>query len=148
MEIRLMKPSRTASPDATKPARVPHPDRASRHPRPEEGPALRVAGEAQIPAPAAASLEPAGSTPSSFSLAFDVKDAARAVAWLHLVRNDTDDLIALAREGARRPRHRVLARAEIRRQTREAALRVHGLLAEAEAALVPCPDVQPAPKPA
>jgi hypothetical protein len=76
---------------------------------------------------------PPGSTPSSFSLAFDVKDAAHAAAWLLHVRVGADDLIALAREGARRPKHRVLARAEIRRQTREAGLRVLGLLAEAEA---------------
>src|SRR5262249_40427032 len=97
--------------------------------------ASRVAGAPEIPAPAAASPEPPGSPPSSFSQTFDFKDASHAATWLHLIRNDTDDLIALAREGARRPKHRVLARAEIRRQTRDAALRVHGLLAEAEAGL-------------
>jgi hypothetical protein len=65
--------------------------------------------------------------------------ALRAVAgtatWLRLVRDSADDLIALAREGARRRKHRVLARAEIRRQTQEAAHSVHVLLADAEACL-------------
>jgi hypothetical protein len=123
-----MRQSRNASPDAT--------DRAPRAHQ-EEGPASRVAGasEIQTPASAAASPEPPGSTPSSFSHAFDFNDVAHATAWLRHVRNDADDLIALAREGARRPGHRVLARAEIRRQTREASRSVHGLLAEAEAGL-------------
>jgi uncharacterized protein YgfB (UPF0149 family) len=87
------------------------------------------------PTSAGASLEPTGSTPSTFSLAFDFKDPANAADWLRRVHDHANDLIALAREGARRPTRRVLARAEIRRQTREAGRNVLALLAEAEAGL-------------
>ena len=86
----------------------------------------------------ASSNAPSGANkpaPSLFTLAFDVKDAAHALAWLELVRNDATDLIALAREGARRPKHRVLSRGEIRKQTKEAGRKLLGLLSEAEAAL-------------
>jgi hypothetical protein len=68
-------------------------------------------------------------------LSVDFTDPAGTAMWLRLVHNSAADLIALAREGARRRRHRVLARAEIRRQTQEAARSINGLLAEAEAGL-------------
>jgi hypothetical protein len=57
-----MRPSPIAPPGATKPARVPFLDRAPSTTHLEEGPAPRVAGVSY----AAASLEPTGSTPSSF----------------------------------------------------------------------------------
>jgi cell division septum initiation protein DivIVA len=68
--------------------------------------------------------------------------AASAADWLRRVRNNADDLISLAREGARRPTRRVLARAEIRRQTREAGRSVLALLAEAEAGLARRADAE------
>jgi hypothetical protein len=45
------------------------------------------------------------------------------------------DLLAAAREGARRPRKRVLSRAEIRRQARDAFAQVTALLDLAAEAL-------------
>jgi hypothetical protein len=62
-----MKSLRIAPPGATKPVRVPSPDRAPSTSHPEEGPAPRVAGAFAAPTCAAASLVPAGSSPSSFS---------------------------------------------------------------------------------
>jgi hypothetical protein len=144
-----MKSSRTAPSRATTPARVPSSDRAPHRdggsrPRapstshPDEGPAPRVAGAPSEPSCAAASLEPTGSAPSSLSPSpFTWTDAAHARTWLGAVRETADDLAALAHEGGRRLKHRVLARAELRRQTREAERSLHGLLAEAEAALAP-----------
>ena len=131
-----MKPSRTAPQGASKP-RVPSPDRANPgSSRLDEGPASQVDGASPPePAPAAAPLEPPGSPPSPFSSTFNFKDDADAAEWLRLVRGNADDLVALAREGVRRGKHRVLARAEVRRQTREAKRCMHGLLAEAEAGL-------------
>ncbi len=55
--------------------------------------------------------------------------------WLAAARAAVLDLLAAAREGARRPRKRVLARAEIRRQAREAFAGASTLLDEAAEAL-------------
>jgi hypothetical protein len=135
-----MKPSPIAPPRATRPSRVPSSDRAPEpsSSRPEEGPAPRVAGASSDPTRAAASLEPPGSTPSSSCpAAFDWHDVDQARTWLLAVRDAADDLAALAREGGRRLVNRVLSRAELRRQTRDAERSVHGLLSEAEAALGP-----------
>ena len=55
--------------------------------------------------------------------------------WLVAARASLLDLLAAAREGARRPRKRVLSRAEIRRQAREAFAGASALLDEAAAAL-------------
>jgi hypothetical protein len=60
-----MKQSPNAPPRANKPVRVPSPDRTPSSSHPAEGPALRVAGASPAPSCAAASLEPAGSAPSS-----------------------------------------------------------------------------------
>lgn len=107
-------------------------------PHPDEGPAPRVAGASSSePTRAAAPLEPPGSTPSSFSPRVDWADPTHVRAWLGALRAAGDDLSALAREGTRRLRYRVLSRAEIRRQARAATRSLHGRLAEAEAALVP-----------
>ena len=133
-----MKPSRIAPSRATQRTRVPSSDRAPSPSHPDEGPSPRVAGAPSEPSCAGASLEPAGSTPSSFlPSAFDWKDAAHVRTWLGAVREAADDLAALAREGGRRLQHRVLSRAELRRQTREAERSMRGLLAEAEAGLAP-----------
>ncbi len=133
-----MKRSRIAPSGATTRARVPSPDRAPSTSHPDEGPAPRVAGASTDPTCAAASLEPQGSAPSSsFPSAFTWTDPDHARTWLGAVREAADDLAALAREGGRRLAHRVLSRAELRRQTRAAERSVHGLLAEAEAALAP-----------
>jgi hypothetical protein len=131
----------TRSPDAptgaTEPAHVPSTDRATEtSSQPDEGPAPQVAGAPTEPARAAAPLEPPGSPPSpSFASAFSFGNASDARAWLTAVRGDVDDLAALAREGAHRPRHRVLSRGEIRRRTRDAKRALHALLAQAEAGL-------------
>ena len=127
-----MKRSRTAPSGATKHARVPTSDRAhERRTHQAEGPAPARASEAEPSdaAPAArAPKEPPGTTPSPF---FD------PIAWLAAVHDAAEDLIALAHEGGRRLRDRVLSRAELRRQTRAAARSMRGLLAHAEAGLAP-----------
>src|SRR5690242_5311735 len=106
-----MQPSRSAPSRATKRPRVPVPNRAApKRPRQEVGPAPQVAGTA-IPDPTpAVPPEPQGSPPSlSFPAVFNFKDQVDAAAWLRRVRDNADDVIALAREGARRLPHRVLA---------------------------------------
>ena len=132
-----MRTSPSAPPGASKPPRVPSRDRDKPGSSPlGEGPASPVGATSPDPAPVAAPPEPPGSTPSPFSpTAFDFKDAADAAEWLRLVRGNADDLIALAREGARRFKHRVLSRAEIRRQTEEAEHAMHNLLDVAEIGL-------------
>ena len=82
------------------------------------------------------------SPPSSFPLV-DWSNPIDVRAWLGALRDAGDDLSALAREGTRRPRRRVLARAEIRRQARAATRSLHGLLAEAEAVLAPSREGAP-----
>ncbi len=68
-----------------------------------------------------------------YNVGFDAwTDPDHARTWLCALREAADDLAALAREGGRRLAHRVLSRAELRRQTRAAERSVHGLLAEAE----------------
>ncbi len=139
-----MKRSRIAPPGATTRARVPFPDRASSTSHPEEGPAPRVAGALSDPTCAAASPEPPGSPPSSFyPSAFHWQNADHARTWLLAVGEAADDLAALAREGGRRFSQRVLSRAELRRQTRDAERSMRGLLAEAEAALPPQGEAKP-----
>ena len=76
-------------------------------------------------------MEPPGTTPSPFF------QPDHALAWLAAVRDAAEDLIALAHEGGRRLRRRVLSRAELRRQTRATARSVRALLAHAEAGLAP-----------
>ena len=48
--------------------------------------------------------------------------------WLDASRESRLDLLAAAREGARRPRKRVLSRAEMRRQARDAFAQVKAFL--------------------
>ena len=115
-----MKPSRTAPRGATTRARALSQveGRAAERPTSVEEP---VPGE---PPP------PPGSPPS---LIFGTPDGPDT--WLVSTRAALLDLLAAAREGARRPRKRVLARAEIRRQAREAFAGASALLDEAAEAL-------------
>jgi hypothetical protein len=62
-------------------------------------------------------------------------DPAGVARWLETSRAAALDLLAAAREGARRPRKRVLSRAELRRQARDAFAQVTGLLDLAAEAL-------------
>jgi hypothetical protein len=62
-------------------------------------------------------------------------DPAAVQRWLDTGRAAVLDLLAAAREGARRPRKRVLSRAEIRRQARDAFAQVTSLLDLAAEAL-------------
>lgn len=62
-------------------------------------------------------------------------DAADVDRWLEATREGLLDLLAAAREGARRPRKRVLSRGEIRRQSRDAFANVTALLDLAAEAL-------------
>jgi hypothetical protein len=62
-------------------------------------------------------------------------DPASVQRWLDGSRAAALDLLAAAREGARRSRKRVLARAEIRRQARDAFAQVSALLDVAAEAL-------------
>jgi len=57
--------------------------------------------------------------------------------WLSATRTAIADLQALAREGSRRLKHRVLSRAELRCQLREAETALNVLLADADAGLPP-----------
>ena len=62
-------------------------------------------------------------------------DPAEVQRWLDATRAGLLDLLAAAREGARRPRKRVLSRAEIHRQARDAFAQVTKLLDVAAEAL-------------
>jgi hypothetical protein len=62
-------------------------------------------------------------------------DPAAVQRWLEESRAALLDLLAAAREGARRPRKRVLSRAEIRRQSRDAFAKATSLLDLAAEAL-------------
>jgi len=83
------------------------------------------------PPPAAEADPSALPAPSPASLG-DPEDVQR---WLDAGRAAALDLLAAAREGARRPRKRVLSRAEIRRQARDAFAQVTSLLDLAAEAL-------------
>ena len=81
-------------------------------------------------------VEPPGSSPSPASLRplrWDDRKDARA--WLDRVRTRVDDLAAVAREGARPSKHRVLSRSERSRQTSTAVRRLRTLFDAAEAGL-------------
>ncbi len=122
--------------------------RAARSPATAEGPAPSQAPEAlpsvsplgndaidggapPAPGPTACEpMEPPGSPPSLIFSALDGPDV-----WLAAARSSLLNLLATAREGARRPHKRVLSRAEIRRQAREAFTAASSLLDEAAVAL-------------
>ncbi len=129
-----MKRSPKAPPGASKRARVPRPDRAhSRTSHREEGPAPSRAAEAPPSAAAPAAREPTeppGSTPSPL---FPNPEAVHT--WHTAARDALLDLAAAAREALRRPKKRVLSRAELRRQAREAFAQATSLVDVAAAAL-------------
>jgi hypothetical protein len=108
--------------------------------RTSEGPAYAWASEAppsdRSPA-ARAPLEPLGSPPSppSFrALRWDDREDGRA--WLARARSHVADLAAVAREGARQSKHRVLSRSERSRQARAAVNALRELFDAAEAGLL------------
>ena len=72
--------------------------------------------------PPSAEADPSAPPPPSLA------DPEAVQRWLDAARAAALDLVAAAREGARRPRKRVLARAEIRRQARDAFAQVTSLL--------------------
>jgi hypothetical protein len=72
----------------------------------------------------------AGAPPAPF-----LGDPAAVDRWLEATRAAALDLLAAAREGARRPHKRVLSRAELRRQARDAFAQVTSLLDHAAEAL-------------
>ena len=134
-----MKRSRNAPSGANKRARAPI-GRATDGPTSAEGPAPSQAPEAlpsgtssRPPGAGPAACEPQEPPGSPPSLLFSARGAPDV--WLSAARSSLLDLLAAAREGARRPHRRVLARAEIRRQARDAFAGASALLDEAAEAL-------------
>src|SRR5262249_40436560 len=114
-----MEPSHKPSRRATHSVRTPF----GALPRTGEGPASPWAPEAE-PSDAVPTAHtpqaPPGSPPSRRAIRpVDWPDPAEARAWLDVAYANATDLAALAREGSRRLKRRVLSRAELRRQTRE-----------------------------
>ena len=93
-----------------------------------EGPPSAAEPAARDPAP------PAVPSPAP-TLPLDARDPAAIDRWLDAARTAVLDLLAVAREGARRPRKRVLSRGEMRRQARDAFAKTTSLLDLAAAAL-------------
>jgi hypothetical protein len=87
------------------------------------------------PPPPAEADPSAASAPPPVPLGDPLGDPAAIQHWLDAGRAAALDLLAAAREGARRPRKRVLSRAEIRRQARDAFAQVTALLDLAAEAL-------------
>ena len=71
--------------------------------------------------------------------AVDWADPIQVRAWLDAARTTVDDLAALAREGSRRFKHRVLSRPERRRKTRETERALDSLFEAAFAGLPASP---------
>ena len=89
---------------------------------------------ASAPAPRSNPAPPtsaAGPTPPPFQWS----EPAAVPRWLDASRTALLDLLAVAREGARRPRKRVLSRAEMRPQARDAFAQATALLDLAAEAL-------------
>lgn len=135
-----MKRSRNAPSRANKRTRAPF-GRTDAHSIPDEGRGPPSHPPSAADPAASDPLEPPGSGPS---LLLDAPDGPEI--WLLAARGTLLDLLAAAREGARRPRKRVLARAEIRRQAREAFAGASALLDEAAHALRVRHDGGSAPK--
>ena len=72
----------------------------------------------------------------------DWADPTQVRAWLDAARTTFDDLAALAREGSRRFKHRVLSRPERRRKTRETERALDSLFEAALAGLPASPPEQ------
>ena len=136
-----MKALPRSAPRATKRLRTPL---GAQQPKPKQsrtsdGPAPAWAPEAAPSAavPAAHHSEPPGSPSSRRSPSplrpLRIGDAADLHAWLTAARTTADDLVAAAREGTRRLKHRVLSRAELRRRVRVASAELTRLLDAATA---------------
>jgi uncharacterized membrane protein len=110
----LSKQSRTARQGASTPA-------------PRSNPAPPLPAEAAASATEPAARDPAAlpASPPSSALCGDPAAVAR---WREASRAALLDLLAAAREGARRPHKRVLSRAELRRQARDAFAQAAALL--------------------
>jgi hypothetical protein len=135
------RPSSTASRSVRAPtgAQPSAEDAAASSHRTSEGPVPEWAPEAApsdfLPA-AHISQEPEGSPPSPRSVPpLRWADPAHARAWLREVSIVVEDLAAAARDGSRRGKHRVLSRAERRRQARTAQRKLAALLEAAAAGL-------------
>ena len=63
----------------------------------------------------------------------DPEDVRR---WLHAIRESIADLVAVAREGARRPKKRVLSRGEMKRQARASEESLIALVEMAQSSLL------------
>jgi hypothetical protein len=124
-EVTAENPVETPADPAARTSEGPAPGRASEAPLSDRAPA------APVP------LEPPGSSPSPCSsrpLRWDDPEDARA--WLARARIHVADLAALAREGARPSKHRVLSRSERSRQTRAAMQSLSMLFDAADAGLL------------
>jgi hypothetical protein len=140
-----MKPSHRPSVAARRSVRAPTgaqqkaEEAAASSPRTSEGPVPEWAPEAE---PSGSSptahppQEPQGSSPSRrSSRPVRWADPADIRAWLDAAQLLFEELAALTREGSRRLKHRVMSRAELRRQRREAERALAALLEAAEAGL-------------
>ena len=97
----------------------------SRKPRQGASAPTRSNPAPPFPAEGEPSALPPGPPPPPAPL---LGDPAAVERWLDAGRASLLDLLAAAREGARRPRKRVLSRSEIRRQAREAFAQGSALL--------------------
>ena len=113
-----MRRSRTAPSRASKPASAPSTDASIQEESPPQAP------------PDAA---PAGAPPPALGPWLQSAEGVRA--FHDAARAALLDLAAAAREGARRPRKRVLSRAEIRRQARDGYAQLASLIDQAAEAL-------------
>ena len=123
-----LAPEVTAEQPAASPARTsegPAPAWASEAPPSERSPASHVPSE-----PPGSSPSPCSSRPVRWNDPEDVR------SWLSSARTHVADLAAIAREGARRGKHRVLSRSERRRQARAAVHALRALFDAADAGLL------------
>jgi len=96
----------------------------------EPEPPVELGGAPRPPVTRGGTPRPPGSPTPLIFAALDGPEI-----WLVTARSSLLDILGAAREGARRPHKRVLSRAEIRRQSREAFTAASALLDEAAQAL-------------
>jgi hypothetical protein len=97
-------------------------------------PSTPAAGDEKQPAEAYEAPPPPPSPPTDGPL--DLQKPEHARWWLHAVREAIADVVCVAREGTRRLKHRVLSRAELRRQLRQTETSLDELIGKAEEALL------------
>jgi hypothetical protein len=120
----LNQPSRKARAGAT-----------TRRIRSNPAPPTSAEGDPSAPPDPGARASPAAPPAPPTPALPPLTDPAGVHRWLETSRAALLDLLAAAREGARRPRKRVLSRAEIRRQARDAFAQATSLLDLAAEAL-------------